>query len=265
MNPQPVNITMIVDESGIKRVVQVPTEIPLTINLNGVEIVTLMTLGLDPENLVLGYLRNPRLVEHFKEILSMNWDWERETIFVKAPKVNIVDLKRKTGRKIVTTGCGEGTVFSCSIDKIYDHRFQPFIIPPNDINALCSLISKQTGNYKIAGSVHTCALCTKDQVLMQIEDVGRHNAADTIAGMMWQRHLTGGDKILYSTGRITSEIVIKAAMMGIPAILSRSGVTQLGLEIAQDLNMVLLARVKGKKFLVYNGSQYIDFEDSTTI
>lgn len=256
---QPVNETRVTDETGQTKTVQVVNEYPLTIQLNGMEIVTLMTLGSSPEDLVLGYLRNQRLVEHKEDILSVRMDWERETVLVMARKDSIVDLKHKTKRKIVTTGCGEGTVFSCSLDKIYEHRFHPFSLSPADINGLCKKISKKGEVYPLAGSVHTCALCTRDRVLMLVEDVGRHNAADTIAGKMWRADIDGTDKILYTTGRITSEIVIKAALMRIPVLLSRSGVTRMGLDIAQDLNMVIIARAKGKKFLVYNGHEQVDF------
>ncbi len=254
-----VSDVLICDETGREKSVAVVNEYPLTININGMEIVTLMTLGTAPEDLVMGYLRNQRLIQTPLDILSIRMDWERETAFVKAKKDSVVDLKGKTRKKIVTTGCGEGTVFSCSLDKIYETRLVPFSLSRCQILDLCKKIKAKGDIYPKAGSVHTCALCSLDQVIFLVEDVGRHNAADSIAGQMWKHQISGHDKILYTTGRVTSEIVIKAALMKVPVLLSRSGVTKMGLDIARDLNMVIIARAKAKKFMVYHGHHHIDF------
>lgn len=249
-----------VDQAGRPIKVRIVNETPLTINLNNTEIVTLMTLGSDPKNLILGYLKNQRLIENIKDIKAVHIDWDRETAFVMASRISLLDLKNKMTRKVVTTGCGEGTIFSCSLDKIYENRLAPFLLKQSQIYNLFKNLQAQSHIYRLAGSVHTCALCREDQVLIFVEDVGRHNAADTIAGKMWTDGVKGKDKIFYTTGRITSEIVIKAALMKIPVLLSRSGVTKMGMDLAQDLNMVIIARAKGKKFIVYNGHEYINFD-----
>lgn len=259
MGYRPVTETVVRDRTGKEKMVQIVNEYPLTIILNKKEIVTLMSLGSSPEDLVLGYLKNQGLLENASDILSVSLDRDREAVLVLAKEDRVADPKGITTRKIVTTGCGEGTVFSCNLDKIYERQFRPFRIRPSEINNLCAKIAKNGEVYRLAGSVHTCALCTRDRVLMLVEDVGRHNAADTIAGKMLRTDICGTDKILYTTGRITSEIVLKSALMEIPVLLSRSGVTQMGLEIARDLNMIVVARAKAKNFLVYTGHDHIDF------
>ena len=256
---QPIHSVQAVDETGQSKQIQIVNEYPLTIKVNDKELVTLMTLGTHPEDLVLGYLRNQRLVENYTDIIEIRMKWDRETALVKIRENCLNDLKNKMTRKIVTTGCGEGTMFSCSLDKIYDHRLVSFLIKQSDIYDLLKKIKLLSRIYAIAGSVHTCALCSRDQVLIFVEDVGRHNAADTIGGKMWANDIAGNDKILYTTGRVTSEIIIKAALMDIPVLLSRSGITKMGLDIAQDLNMTIIAKAKGKKFIVYNGHDQIDF------
>jgi FdhD protein len=254
---QPTHGIQVVDEAGRLRQVQIVNEYPLTIKVNDKEIVTLMTLGIYPEDLVLGFLRNQRLIENYSDIIDIRVERDRETVFVKAKENSLAGPKNKMARKVVTTGCGEGTVFSWSLDKIYEVKLASFLINQFDIYGLLKKIKSLSRIYTIAGSVHTCALCSLNQLLMHVEDIGRHNAADAIAGKMWADGITGADKILYTTGRITSEIVIKSALMNIPVLLSRSGVTKMGLDIAQDLNMIIIARAKGKKFLVYNGQEYI--------
>lgn len=250
-----------VNETGRVRPVDIVNEFPLTIKINDKEIVTLMTLGTYPENLVLGYLRNQRLVENFSDIQNIWIDWDRETAHVCIRPENIRGLAQKMMRKVVTTGCGEGTVLSCSLDKIYGNRLTPFSVGKSQIYELLEKLKTRSLIYKIAGSVHACALCApQGGIWMFVEDIGRHNAADTIAGNMWKKRVTGSDKILYTTGRITSEIVIKAVLMEIPVILSRSGITKMGLEIAQDLNLTIIGRAKGKKFMVYNGYKFILFD-----
>ena len=249
----------VLDHFGRLKTVSVVGEHPLTITLNGTEVVTLMTLASYPRDLVLGYLKNQRLINHYQDILSVELDPEKETVHVSTRNHNLKNMNLRLKKKVVTTGCGEGTVFSCSLDKIYESRMTPFGLKPSEIYRLIRKLLKRSDVYKQAGSVHTCALCTPSEVIFFVEDVGRHNAADTIAGKMWARDMTGDDKLLYTTGRVTSEIVIKAAFMGIPVILSRSGITRMGYEIARDLNLVVIGRAKGKKFLVYNGHDQVIF------
>lgn len=250
-----------VDEFGDAREVSVAGEFPLTIKVDEREVVTLMTLGTHPEELALGYLRNQRLIEKIEDIRSVAVDWERERVDVcTIHGQGIIDWEQKLAGRTVTTGCGQGTVFSCTLDKLYDARLPNVQIKQSTVYGLLRNIASHNELYKKAGAVHGCALCSNDQVLSFVEDVGRHNAADAIAGRMWLEATSGHDKIFYTTGRLTSEIVMKTANMGIPVLLSRSGVTQMGLELAADLGVIMIARAKGRHFLVYYGAESIEFD-----
>ena len=250
-----------VDEYGVAREMSVAGEFPLTIMVDGREVVTLMTLGVSPEELALGYLRNQRLIERLEDIDEVSVDWDRERVDVSTVSGHgITDWEEKLANRTVTTGCGQGTVFSCTLDKLYDHRLPRVRIRQSTLYGLLRSVNEHNALYKRAGAVHGCGLCLEGQVLMFVEDVGRHNAADAIAGRMWLDRIDGADKIFYTTGRLTSEIVMKCAHMGIPVLLSRSGVTHMGLELAQDLNVVMIARAKGKHFLVYHGEDQIIFD-----
>lgn len=258
---KPVHTVSAMDQSGALQNVNIAGEHPLTITLDGHEIVTLMTIGEHPEELVLGYLRNQRLVENFSDIAHIMVDWVHERADVKTVEGKETrDLKQKLAGKIVTSGCGQGTLFSCSMDKLYDVDLQGVRLKQSEIYMLLRIVAKKNQVYRQAGAVHACALCFKTQVLIFFEDVGRHNATDAISGRMWINDITGSDKILYTTGRITSEIVIKGARMGIPVLLSRSGITHMALEIARDLKMTIVGRAKNKRFLVYNGHENIVFD-----
>lgn len=250
-----------IDEHGDLRQLSVAGEFPLTLKVDGQEVVTLMTLGTHPEELALGYLRNQRLIENIAEIASVTVDWEHERVDVSTSRgQGIIDWEAKTSKRTVTTGCAQGTVFSCTLDKLYDVRLPAVLIRQSTIYGLLKSISAYNELYKKAGAVHGCALCESTEVLIFVEDVGRHNAADAISGRMWLEGIDGGNKIFYTTGRLTSEIVMKAAHMGIPVLLSRSGITHMGLELAHDLGVVMIARAKGKHFLVYHGHQQVDFD-----
>lgn len=249
-----------VDEYGEHREVNVAGERPLTLKVDGQEIVTLMTLGNYPEALTLGYLRNQRLIDTIEEIARVQVDWERERVDVTTHRGEGIQLERMEGRT-VTTGCGQGTVFSCTLDKIYNRRLHSLKVKQSRLYALLKAANDFNTVYRRAGAVHGCALCRDTEVLMFVEDVGRHNAADAIAGMMWLDAIGGNDKIFYTTGRLTSEIVMKAAQMDISLLLSRSGVSHMGLELARDLGITLIARAKGKHFLVYSGADNVHFDD----
>ena len=250
-----------IDEFGKKRDMRVAGEFPLTIKVDDREVVTLMTLGTYPELLALGYLRNQRLVESVYDIKSIKVDWDRETAFVETHTgEGIIDWENKLSKRTVTTGCGQGTVFSCTLDKIYENPLPKAFIRQSTLYGLLSNIAKFNEIYKQAGAVHGCALCEDTNIEIFVEDVGRHNAADTIAGQMWMDGTSGEGKIFYTTGRLTSEIVMKVAHMGIPILLSRSGITYMGLELAQDLRVTMIARAKGRHFLVYNGSNTIEYD-----
>lgn len=251
-----------VNEFGEKLDVFVPGEIPLTIVVDGMEVVTLMTLGTEPEALTLGYIRNQKLIEDIRTIKSVSVDWDRELVnVVTHAGEGISDWQEKMKRRIITSGCGQGTIFSCTVDKLYEVKLNPPKLRQSDLYNLIKNVSKLNDVYRVSGAVHGCGLCTSEESIMHIEDVGRHNAADAIAGRMWLQDLPGDDKIFYTTGRLTSEIVMKTAFMGIPVLLSRSGVTRMGLELAQEIGMTMIARAKGKHFLIYNGAEYVELND----
>lgn len=257
----PTHAVTATDEYGQVRDMHVAGEFPLTLKVDGREVVTLMTLGTHPEALALGYLRNQRLIEDIADIHTVEVDWDREVVDVNTHRgQGIIDWQQKLSQRIITTGCGQGTVFSCTLDKLYDVNIPGITVHQSLLYALLGEINDYNEVYKQAGAVHGCALCQQTKILMFVEDVGRHNAADAIAGMMWFDSISGEDKIFYTTGRLTSEMVMKAAEMRIPLLLSRSGVTHMGLELAQDLGITMIARAKGKHFLVYNGEHNIVFD-----
>ena len=253
------------DEFGDTREISVAGEYPLTIKVDSTEVVTLMTLGTHPEKLTLGYLRNQRLIDDINEIAEVRVDWDRETVDVFTSHGDgIVDLQEKISKRTVTSGCGQGTIFSCTLDKLYDTRLPRVDIYQSTIYALLKTINSYNEIYRAAGAVHGCALCEESRILYFVEDVGRHNATDTIAGEMWLEGIGGNDKIFYTTGRLTSEIVMKVAHMGVPVLVSRSGITYMGLELAQDLGVTMIARAKGRHFLVYNGEDTIQYDEIPT-
>jgi FdhD protein len=251
----PTHAVSAIDEYGARRELRVAGEFPLTIKVDQREVVTLMTLGTRPEELTLGYLRNQRLIEAIEDIRSVDVNWERGIVQVETVHGDgVIDWEQKLAHRTVTTGCGQGTVFSCTLDKLYDVRLPQITLRQSVIYRLLDALSGENEIYRSAGAVHGCALCHETAVLHFVEDVGRHNAADAISGRMWLDRIDGADKIFYTTGRLTSEIVMKAAHMGIPVLLSRSGVTHMGLELAQELGIVMIARAKGRHFLVYHGA-----------
>ncbi len=246
---------------GKPRRVSIPGESPLTIKVDGHEIVTLMTLGTNPEELALGYLHNQRLLERIEDIESVEVDWERETVNVTTRHgQGIPDLEEKTSRVTVTSGCGQGTIFSCTVDKLYEQKLPRVEVRQSTIYQILKAAAPLNPVYRQGGTVHGCCLCQGERVLMSVEDVGRHNAADSIAGRMWLEGMPGEDKILFTTGRMTSEIMMKTAFMGIPVLISKSGVTQMSLDLARDMGMVVIGRAKASRFLVYNGAEQVVFD-----
>jgi len=257
---QPAHGVVAVNEFGDAVDAHIPGELPLTIRVDGMEVVTLMTLGTEPEALTLGYIRNQKLIENLSLISSVKVDWDRELVDVTTHAgKGISDWQEKMKRRIITSGCGQGTIFSCTVDKLYEVNLKSASLKQSDLYALIKNVSQLNDVYRVSGAVHGCGLCTATESLMHIEDVGRHNAADAIAGKMWLAGLDGEDKIFYTTGRLTSEIVMKTAFMGIPTLLSRSGVTQMGLDLAQEIGMTMIARAKGKHFMIYNGHENVTF------
>jgi FdhD protein len=247
------------DEQGLRREVNIAGENPLTVFVDGRELVTLMTLGTFPEALTIGYLRNQRFIQHLDELLEITVDWTRERVDVKTAH-GIENWDARLQHRTVTTGCGQGTIFSCSINKTYDIHLPALTLTQSYIYRLLARLGEYNDVYRQAGAVHGCALCREEEILAFVEDVGRHNAADAIAGLMWLYDWSGQNVVFYTTGRLTSEIVMKTACMGIPVLLSRSGVTQMGLELAAEIGVTVIARAKGKHFLVYNGVENIIFD-----
>lgn len=249
------------NEFGDKVDAHIPGELPLTIRVDGMEVVTLMTLGTQPEALTLGYIRNQKLIDDIEQIQSVEVDWDRELVDVTTHAGSgIGDWQEKMKRRIVTSGCGQGTIFSCTVDKLYEVKLGTPSLKQSELYELIKTVGQLNDVYRVSGAVHGCGLCTATDSLMHIEDVGRHNAADAIAGKMWLQGISGEDKIFYTTGRLTSEIVMKTAFMGIPTLLSRSGVTQMGLELAQEIGMTMIARAKGRHFMIYNGEANMTFD-----
>jgi FdhD protein len=255
----PTHAVTAVDEQGQPREVHVAGEQPLTLHVDGKEVVTLMTLGTHPEALTLGYLRNQRLVEDLREVVEVAVDWDQESVQVTT-RNGIEGWDEKLKKRTVTTGCGQGTVFSCTLDRLYSTRLPDVRVRQSALYDLLNALSAHNEIYRQAGAVHGCALCKDGQILQFVEDVGRHNAADAIAGQMWLDDDPGADKVFYTTGRLTSEIIMKVATMGIPLVVSRSGVTHMGLELAQQLGVTMVARAKGRHFLVYHGADNILFD-----
>jgi len=248
-----------IDEFGQQREGHIAAERALTVYLDKKEIVTLMTLGTQPELLVLGWLRNQRLLPDVSHIKAIQVDWETESAVI-ATHNGVEDLDQKMGRRTVTTGCGQGTVFGSLMDDIDKIKLPQIQIQQSTLYKLLHTLSEHNEVYKRAGAVHGCALCKDHSMLHFVEDVGRHNAVDAIAGQMWLNDTPGHNKLFYTTGRLTSEMVIKVAQMGIPVLLSRSGVTEMGQTLAQKIGVILIARARGKHFLVYNGAEQIEFD-----
>ncbi len=245
-----------VDYCGTGRQVPIVDERPLTVRVDGQVLVTLMTLGTHPEKLVLGYLRNQALFESLSQIKSVQVDWLAQCADVithSGQGLSTLDITRRT----VTTGCGQGTVLSCTLDKLYDHRVERKPLKQSTIYQALKAVSRYNQTYRKAGSVHGCGLCRGVRVLSFIEDVGRHNAMDAISGDMWLNRVSGSDKVLYTTGRLTSEIVMKAALMAIPVLISRNGTTHMALELAQDLGVTLVTRAKSRQFVALNADNIV--------
>lgn len=253
---RPATITIdAVNERGETVPTAIAGEHPLTLYIDKREIVTLMTLGQAPEALAIGYLRNQRLVPSVEEIAAVQVDWETDAVAVTT-RSGIEGLEERMGKRTVTTGCGQGTVFGDLMDELDQVSLpQDAVLAEDTLYALLEAVRKRESIYKQAGAVHGCALASNEaaEVLYFVEDVGRHNAVDAIAGHMWLDDVGGGDKIFYTTGRLTSEMVIKAAQMGIPFLVSRSGLTQMGYDIAQRVGITMIGRSQGRHYLLYTG------------
>lgn len=251
--------TTVLDEYGQPGTANIAAERPLTLYVDKREIVTLMTLGARPELLAIGYLRNQGFVQRPEEIVSVQVDWETESAAV-VTRGGIENLDARLAQRTVTTGCGQGTVFGRIMEELENLRLPAVELRQSAVYGLLRTLNAYNDVYRRAGAVHGCALCRGEDILMFVEDVGRHNAVDAIAGHMWLEGIGGGDKVFYTTGRLTSEMVIKVAQMGVPVLLSRSGVTQMGLDLARQMGVVMIARAKGNHFLVFNGAEQLVYD-----
>jgi FdhD protein len=252
----------VLDEYGQQRSIHIPDERPLTLFVDKRELVTLMTLGAMPELLALGYLRNQKLVESVEQIESITVDWDVSAVAVRT-RHGIDDVERKTARRVVTTGCGQGTVFGDLLDSLQALQLpdaQSARIRQSTLHGMLEVMRQQDSIHRKAGSVHGCALFRGTEMLFFVEDVGRHNAIDTIAGWMWMNGVAGADKSFYTTGRLTSEMVMKSAQIGVPIIVSRNGVTAMGHDMATRLGMALFGRAANRHFICYTGFERFDSE-----
>ena len=249
----------VVNEHGEREELSIPAERPLTVYVDNRELVTLMTLGAHPELLVLGYLRNQRLVESVQDIESITVDWEVNAAAVRT-RHGIARIEERTASKVVTTGCGQGSVFGGLMDEVDRIVLPEARLTQRQLYGIVNAIRLKESTYKSAGSVHGCALFQGEELLVFVEDVGRHNAIDTIAGWMWMATgdvapMVGADKVFYTTGRLTSEMVIKSAQMGVPIVVSRSGMTQMGHAVAEQLGLCAIGRATNRRFVCYSGMQ----------
>lgn len=254
-----------VNEHGDTETVSIPAERDLTVYVDKRELVTLMTLGAHPEWLVLGYLRNQRLVEKLEAVESVTVDWDVGAAAVKT-HAGIDRIEERTAHRVVTTGCGQGSVFGHLMEEVDSIALPPARITQAQLYGIVNAIRLQESTYKSAGSVHGCALFRGEQMLLFVEDVGRHNAIDTIAGWMWLQQdvlppaTPEEPLVFYTTGRLTSEMVIKSAQMGVAVVVSRSGITQMGFEIAEKVGLCAIGRAMNKRFLCYTGRERLLLE-----
>ena len=263
-----------VDEVGDVRQIAIPAERALTVYVDKVELVTLMTLGAQPELLVLGFLRNQRLLHSIDEVESITVDWDVGAAAVKTCH-GTLDLPARTAKRVVTTGCGQGSMFGDLMADLQGLTLPHAVLAQEQIYGIVNAIRLGDSIYKSAGSVHGCGLFRGDEMLMFVEDVGRHNAIDTIAGWMWLQAdaeaqpadrggagMRGADKVFYTTGRLTSEMVIKAAQLGVPIVISRSGITEMGLQIARQIGLCTVGRAINKHFLCFSAPHRLQLRPS---
>ncbi|MFL6694506.1 MAG: formate dehydrogenase accessory sulfurtransferase FdhD [Ramlibacter sp.] len=250
----------VVNEHGDVETIAIPAERDLTVYVDKRELVTLMTLGAHPEWLVLGFLRNQRLVESLEAVESVTVDWDVGAAAVKT-RTGIERIEERTAHRVVTTGCGQGSVFGHLMDEVDSIVLPEARLSQAQLYGVVNAIRLQESTYKSAGSVHGCALFRGEQMLLFVEDVGRHNAIDTIAGWMWLEQdalppaTPGEPLVFYTTGRLTSEMVIKSAQMGVAIVVSRSGITQMGHDIAERLGLCTMGRATNRHFLCYTGRE----------
>jgi FdhD protein len=253
-----------IDQDGKPIETQVVEERPLTLFLNGQEIVTMMTIGDFPDYLAVGYLLNQNMLRADDRIEAVDYDRELETVVVRT--ASATDFEQKLRKKTLTSGCAQGTVFGDVMEKFEEIALDPrAVLKTSWLYALSRKINSAPSLYLVAGAIHGCVLCEQDRPLIYMEDVGRHNAIDKIAGYMHLKGIRPHGKIFYTTGRLTSEMVIKTVQMRIPILISRSGFTAWGVELAKRANLTLVGRAKGKRFVALAGESRIVFDADTSV
>ena len=247
------------DQDQVEVATSVTMERPLTLFLNAQEVVTMMTIGDYPEYLAVGYLLNQNMLVSRGEITAIEFDPEIDTVVVRTG--DQTDFEDKLKKKTLTSGCAQGTVFGDLMERFESVELaKGAVLRTSWLRSLLRKINTAPSLYLEAGAIHGCVLCQKDRPLVYMEDVGRHNAVDKIAGYMFLNDMTGDDKIFYTTGRLTSEMVIKCVQMGIPILVSRSGFTAWGVDLARQAGLTLIGRCKGKRFLTLAGNERVLFD-----
>jgi FdhD protein len=248
-----------IDHEGRSIETAVIMERPLTLFLNGREIVTMMTIGDYPDYLAVGYLLNQNMLRPEDRIVGIDYDEELETVVVRTDRET--DFEDKLKKKTLTSGCAQGTVFGDLMEKFEEVRLNPrAVLRTSWLYTLTRKINTAPSLYLAAGAIHGCVLCEEDRPLLYMEDVGRHNAIDKIAGFMHLNHVSPAGKIFYTTGRLTSEMVIKTVQMSIPILISRSGFTAWGVDLARQAGLTLIGRARGKRFVALAGGERIIFD-----
>ncbi len=248
-----------VDQTGAPVETSVTVERPLTLFLNGREIVTMMTICDYPDYLAVGYLLNQNMLRPDDVVTGIDYDEEIETVVVRTERET--DYEEKLKKKTLTSGCAQGTVFGDVMEKFENAALnQDAVLHTSWLYALTKKINTAPSLYLTAGAIHGCVLCQGDTPILYMEDVGRHNAVDKIAGYMFLNGISGEDKIFYTTGRLTSEMVIKTVQMGIPILCSRSGFTAWGVSLARQVGLTLIGRARGKRFIALSGDDRIVFD-----
>lgn len=250
-----------IDEQGEAIETRVVVERPMTLFLNSQEVVTMMTIGDHPDCLAVGYLLNQNMLRSDDVIEGIDVDDELDVVVVRTARET--DYEEKLKKKVRTSGCAQGTVFGDLMEKFEDVTLpKDAVLKTSWITALSRKINAIPSLYLEAGAIHGCVLCEEDRPLLYMEDVGRHNAIDKIAGYMFLNGLSTDGKIFYTTGRLTSEMVIKTVQMGVPILISRSGFTAWGVDLAREADLTLVGRAKGKRFIALAGEQRIQFDSS---
>ncbi len=248
-----------VDHEGREIETSVTVERPLTLFLNGQEIVTMMTIGDFPEYLAAGYLLNQNMLRQDDVVTAIEYDEEVEVVVLRTERQT--DYEDKLKKKVRTSGCAQGTVFGDLMEKFETVKLPPdAMLKTSWLYTLAKTINTTPSLYLEAGAIHGCVLCEEDRALVYMEDVGRHNAVDKIAGYMFLKGISPAGKIFYTTGRLTSEMVIKTVQMGIPILISRSGFTSWGVELARQAGLTLIGRAKGKRFIALAGIERIVYD-----